>query len=190
MRAYSYISLKNVPAARLLLAFITGIVLQWYTALSLASILATGMIAAIFAVGFFFLPEYKKYTWQWLQGVVLLLLFTVCGALLIYENNIQHQPQWYQKTYSKGRILTATIDEPLVAKPNSYKAVAKVTVAQNNCTAQHATGSILMYFKKDSTITKRIGYGSQIVSLVIQPIQNNLAIWALSIISGTYSFKA
>ena len=173
MQAYSYISLKSVPAARLLLAFIAGIVLQWYAALPLTFIFATGVAVLMLSISFFFLSEYKKYTGQWVQGLLILLLFTVGGALLTYVNNIQHQPYWFQHNYTKNTIIIATIDEPLVAKPNSYKAVASVTAVQNNRTIQPAKGNILIYFKKDSTLTNRIGYGTQIAfAKAVQPIQN------------------
>ena len=173
MQAYSYISLKSVPVARLLVAFIIGIVLQWYLALPLASLIVTGIITTGLATCFFFLPEYKKYTWQWLQGTFMMLLFTVCGALLTYIHNIQHQPLWYQNNYTNGTTIIATIDEPLIAKPNSYKAVAKVTAVANHHSLQPASGNILVYFKKDSTITNHIGYGVQIAfAKTLQPVQN------------------
>ena len=173
MQAYRYISLKSVPSARLLVAFITGILLQWYAALSLTTaIVATGCSNCASSC-FSFLPQYKKFTVQWLHGILILLLFTAGGALLTYASNIQHQPKWFQNHYSKGTIVIATIDEPLVAKPNSYKAIANVTAVQNNHTVQGAKGNILIYFKKDSTIANRIGYGAQIAfSKTLQPIQN------------------
>src|SRR4051794_33604811 len=174
MRAYRYISLKSVPSARLLLAFITGILLQWYVALSLTTIIAASIVAIALVVSFFFLPQYKRFSGQWLQGVLILLLFTASGALLTYASNIQHQPGWFQNHYSKGTVVIATINEPLVTKPNSYKAVATVTAVQNNSTVQGTKGNILIYFKKDSTIVNRISYGAQIAfSKPLQPVQNN-----------------
>ncbi|TKK69300.1 ComEC family competence protein [Ilyomonas limi] len=173
MHAYNYISLKSAPAARLLAALIAGIILQWYAALSFAPLLTISIVVVVLSTGFFFLSRYKKYTLQWLQGILVLLLFTVVGALLTYVNNIQHQPYWFQNNYSKNTILIATINEPLVVKPNSFKAVAKVTAVQNNHTIQQATGSIIIYFKKDSTTTNGVTYGSQIAfSKPVQPIQN------------------
>lgn len=173
MQVSSYISLKSVPAARLLLAFIAGIVLQWYTALSLTFIISTGIAALILSIGFFFLSAYKKYAGQWLQGVLIILLFAVSGALLTYIHNIQHQPHWFQHNYTKSAVIIATIDEPLTVKPNSYKAIARVTAVQKNHTVQPAKGNILIYFKKDSAITARIGYGTQIAfATALQPIQN------------------
>ena len=173
MLAYSYISLKSIPSARLLAALIAGILLQWYAAPPPNIIIVIGIIISIATVAFLFLPQFKKYQWQWLQGAMILLLFATCGALITYVNNIQHQPQWFQNHYTKGSIIIATIDEPLVAKPNSYKAVARVTAVQNNHAIESATGNILIYFRKDSTIINHIRYGTQIAfSVPVQPIQN------------------
>ncbi len=173
MQAHRYISLKSVPSVRLLVAFITGILLQWYIALSITTAIVATVAVIALAIGFSFLPQYRKFTVQWLRGVLILLLFTTGGALLTYANNIQHQPKWFQNHYAKGTVITATIEEPLVAKPNSYKAIATVTAVQNNRIAEDAKGNILLYFKKDSTIAKRIGYGARIAfSKTLQPIQN------------------
>jgi competence protein ComEC len=173
MQAYRYISLKSVPSVRLLVAFIAGILLQWYVALSITTVIIATVVVIALAVGFSFLPQYRKFTVQWLGGVLILLLFTAGGALLTYTSNIEHQPDWFQNHYSKGTTIIATIDEPLVAKPNSYKAIARVAAVQNNNTVQGSKGNILIYFKKDSTVPHRIGYGTRIAfSKTLQPIQN------------------
>ena len=77
MQAYSYISLKSVPSARLLAAFVAGILLQWYATPPLIVIITTGVIASLLTIGFLLLPQFKRYQWQWLQGTFILLLFTV-----------------------------------------------------------------------------------------------------------------
>src|SRR3954470_9430794 len=100
MQAYRYISLKSMPSARLLAAFIAGILLQWYIALSITTAIIATVVVIALAVGFTFLPQYRKFKVQWLRGVLILLLFTAGGALLTYASNIQHQPNWFQNQYS------------------------------------------------------------------------------------------
>lgn len=174
MQAKGFIGLKGVPSARLLAAVIAGILLQWYARLSLTTIIITSVIDIALAVSFSFLPRYLTFRMQWLRGIWVLLLFTAAGALLTYFNNIQHRSDWFGNHYTKGTIVIATIDEPLVTKPNSYKAIARVTAVQNNHLVQDASGNILVYFKKDSTIANNIGYGTRIAfSRQAKPIQNN-----------------
>ncbi len=172
MRTYAYIGLKKVPAARLLLALMTGILLEWYGNLPLAVAGTVSIAAAVLTICYALLPPYKKFKLQWLQGIFVLVLFAATGALLTYFNNIQHEPAWYEKQYDKGAVIIATLEEPLVEKAKTFKAIARVTAVQNKGTRRQARGSVILYFKKDSAL-QQIGYGSQIAFCKpAQTIQN------------------
>lgn len=75
--------------------------------------------------------------------------------------------------YKPADDVIVTLEEPLVEKPKSFKALASVTAVYDNNKWHAAKGNILLYFKKDNTVPL-LNYGSQIIfKKPLQPIQNS-----------------
>jgi len=167
------IQLKKIPFVRLLLFLVAGIVAQWYlqfdTAIlfwALAFIALALVVLAIFSLS-------KKFILRWLQGVLILFVMFISGAILTNYKNITHKKDWYGNSYTGGDEMLVTIQEPLVTKTNSYKAQATVAAVKTNGKWQPTQGDILVYFKKDSSLPA-IEYGTQIViNKALQPIANS-----------------
>lgn len=155
------ITLKKIPFARLLLALIAGIVLQWYCKMQLPAIIIVLVVATLLSVLYPMLPAYKKFEMQWLRGFAIMALFAGGGAFITWFSNIEHRSDWFQKYYANGTVIIGTVNEPLTDKPNSYKTVIKVTGILKNNKLQPASGFILTYFKKDS-LPPNVVYGSQL----------------------------
>ena len=159
---------KKYPFARLLLSLVAGIILQWYIQLSLQFILAIAIIISVFLIAFSFLPLQKKFSFRWLQGVLIMLLFAMAGAVLIYTRDIRNQPDWLGNYYKASSPLIITLEEPLAEKNNSYKALASVNAVEQNTQWKNTKGKILVYFKKDSSAFD-LSYGSQL--MINAPLQ-------------------
>lgn len=166
------LSFKQFPFIRLVCFLIAGIVTQWYFQLSLnASLTITAVVVLLF--GFYKLLFAKKFTLAWLHGVLILLLFFCVGLMITWQQNMRNNLKWYKNIYSEGDIVLITIKEPLVDKPNSYKALAQVNAVYKNNYWFFTEGNILIYFKKDS-VKPALQYGSQLVfSKSINSIKNN-----------------
>lgn len=105
-------------------------------------------------------------------GVCLKLIIAATGAMLVWLKDIRHQEEWLGHHY-KQQLIIATVQEPLVEKANSYKAIATVNSLYQNDTSKAVKGNILIYFKKDSSLL-HVGYGSQIAFLnALQEIKNS-----------------
>ncbi|MBB1286073.1 ComEC family competence protein [Flavisolibacter sp. BT320] len=159
---------QKAPFIRLLAALAAGILLQWYAPLSLQTILVllTGSVVLIMAYNF--TDVYFRYRLRSLQGFVLLLLIALCGSLAVWLNDVRNRQHWTGHFYQAGDVLAVTMQEPLVEKANSYKALARVDVLYQNKKPKTATGTIILYFRKDS-VPPPLLYGSRL--LIAAPLQ-------------------
>ena len=155
-------TLKKYPFIRLLLFFISGILLQWYLQFGISILLTALSITVLVQFAFMFLPDARKYTLRWCQGIIILLLCSMLGGILIFIKDVRHKPGSLTTNYQPGNIIKLTIEEPLVEKPNSYKALAAVSTVYDGRQWKKAEGSILLYFKKDS-LPPAVTYGSQLL---------------------------
>jgi len=100
-------------------------------------------------------------------------MFLSAGALLTFQQNITHNPNWYGNYITNTSCYIVTLQEPLVSKTNSYKALATVNYVSKKDTWQNTTGNVLIYFKKEPGINKLYTYGNQLlIKIPLKPIQN------------------
>jgi len=162
------IIIKKIPFVRLFLFFIAGVIIEWYLQIALQLLLYALIIPTLYLIVHLVLPLSLKFTFRWLNGVCILLVFAILGSLVTYTHDIRHQARWYQNNYSTESKILVTVDEPLVAKTNSYKALATVNAVSPNGSWQKTDGKILVYFKKGNT-QPAIEYGSQLI--IQKPLQ-------------------
>ncbi len=166
-------SVKSFPFVKLFVTLTAGIILQWYFHPNIKFTLYLTAFLFCLLICFLFLSEAKRFNLNWLRGCFVLLLFTCAGMLLIWRQNIQNSSSWFGKIYKPGNIVLVTLEEPIVEKANSYKALASVNAVSINNQWHSTKGNILLYFKKDGSIPA-LHYGSQIVfKKTLQEIQNS-----------------
>lgn len=162
-----------IPVLRLLLPLIAGILAEYYLSIAPHVIFTAVFTAAISLIVYRFLPVSKKFTWRWTKGLAISIIFISTGALLSYVKNQLHRPDWIGNYYTEKALLVATVQEPLVKKAKSFKALAKADFLIINNRVQPVSGNILLYFKKDS-LQPELRYGSQIIiSKPLQAISNS-----------------
>ncbi len=165
--------LKKYPFIRLLTPLVAGIILQWYLQFSIVSILVAAVIVLLFLVAFSLTGLSLRFSARWLQGVLIILLFGLTGATVTFTKDIRHKPGWLGNNYQAGDSLMLTLEEPLVEKTNSYKALASVNAVKEAGSWENTQGKILVYFKKGNE-QPPLGYGSVILlKKVLQPITNS-----------------
>lgn len=164
---------NKAPFVRLLTALAGGAVLQRYVPLPQATMwLCTG--SSLLAVLLYsFVSINLRYRVRALNGFFLLLLVASVGALLAWQHDVRNNPDWFGHGYQQGDFVSVTIEEPLVEKANSYKAVASVHAVYKSRKEQKTKGEVLLYFKKDS-LPPPLHYGSRLIfSSALQPIKNS-----------------
>ncbi|MCY7423018.1 MAG: ComEC family competence protein, partial [Chitinophagaceae bacterium] len=163
---------KQTPLFRLLVPFILGIIFQWYIGIGLTiQILIASCCIVLF--GFInWLPQHKIFTWGWLRGIAIMVFLFVAAAFITYKNDIRNNDLWVGNLYKNEGAVIATVQEPLVEKSKSYKALAVIDAIYTNNKWIKVKGNLLLYFKKDS-LPPALTYGSQIVFIkALQPITN------------------
>lgn len=154
---------------RLVLPLMAGIVVQYYLQLSLLFACIVLSVAALIALVFYFLPFNKKFSLSWLNGTAVHLALVGVGMFACFLQNIGNNKNWIGNHLQEMKAVTVAIQEPLVEKAKSYKALATAQQYFNGNEWKPCTGNVLLYFKKDSIIPG-LTYGSQIV--VAKPLQN------------------
>ncbi len=160
---------KRAPFSRLLLPLIIGIILEWYMPIA-PILLWSGLIFSLLViVVFFFVPFFERFKLSIVNGFSISLLFIAIGALLVHQNNITKNSNWFGHKNNKYDMVRVKLLEPLIEKPNSYKAEASVDYISQNKT----TGKIIIYFEKDVRLNQ-LNYGSQIIfKQNLHPIKNS-----------------
>jgi competence protein ComEC len=153
---------KEAPFLRLIIPFIIGIIIQWYSRLPLyvSWLPATACIAGLLLLSLFSLSA--QFRLRYINGILLNGLLFTAGSLLTYYKDIRHQQQWFGHLYAAGDTMIVTVEEPLSEKARSYKATATVQAIIKEGQLLPVKGSLLLYFKKDS-LPPALHYGSQIL---------------------------
>jgi competence protein ComEC len=164
---------KKAPFIRFLFPLIAGIILQWHFQIQPGVLWVALCTSAIITVTFFFIPFFERYKLSVLSGMAVTVLFIALGGVLSWYKNIQHDKNWFGKYYNSETTLVVTLLEDPVEKIKSYKANASVDLFLKNDSCIKTKGTIILYFKKDSSLSG-IEYGTRLViSKPLQEIKNS-----------------
>src|SRR5688572_23109821 len=159
---------KKAPFVRLLIPLVSGITLQWNLQLNAATWYLIFGISFLLIAGYFFIPFFNRFRFSFISGIVAGLLFLSIGALLAWHKDIRHSSNWLGLKLKEDNVLLAVLDEPLVEKTKSHKAIASARFISDNKKPVAAEGKIILYFKKDS-VPPSLSQGSQII--INKPLQ-------------------
>jgi competence protein ComEC len=159
---------KKTPFLRLLLPLMAGIVLQWHVQIDSKILWVVLVISLMIIAVFFFISFFERLKLAAVSGASIAFLFALLGALLVWQKDIRNNPDWFGNNYTNEAALVATLLEPPVEKTKSYKANASVDFILQNNSATKTKGTIILYFKKDSSVAK-LRYGSRII--IHKPLQ-------------------
>lgn len=164
---------SKAPFVRLLTALVAGIILQWQFHLSFEFLCTSLSIALVLSVAYFFIPVKLKYKFSYLNGVAINFMIALFGGTLVWANDIRSDKMWIGNNYQDSSLVIVTIEEPLVEKTKSFKALATVNGIYSKNKFIEAKGNLILYFKKDSSLNQ-LHYGSQIVfNKPLQQIKNS-----------------
>ncbi len=162
----------KAPFVRLLTAFAAGILLQWYLPLPALTWWVAFGSTLLLTAAFSFTGIGFRFRFGAAAGALLFLLVLATGALRVWQQDVRTAAGWIGHHYQPGDFAAITIEEPLVEKTASYKALASVTTLYRGKKSIAVSGKIILYFKKDS-LAPTLGYGNQLLlSGNLQPIKN------------------
>ncbi|HEY5371114.1 MAG TPA: ComEC/Rec2 family competence protein [Hanamia sp.] len=161
-KSYHIFIWKKAPFVRLLLPLIAGIIFEYYFNIKISTIIFSVIILPILMLVFFFLKESKRFSFRWLQGILMSLFLVVFGLWIGWQKDIRNHQNWYGNLDENNSLLVTRIIEPPIEKAKSYKALASVESCIDGGSQRNAAGTILLYFDKDS-FSKRLNYGDEII---------------------------
>jgi competence protein ComEC len=153
---------KDAPFLRLISPLIAGIVVQYYLQLPVFISYSSIILSVLFLLLFRRIKTFTQFKWNWVNGILLSTLLFFTGAILIYHKDISKHERWINNYYKDGNTVVATLQEPLSEKEKSFKAIASADKIISGDRIFSVEGSLLIYFRKDSSLPK-LDYGSQIV---------------------------
>ncbi|HEY4149661.1 MAG TPA: ComEC/Rec2 family competence protein [Chitinophagaceae bacterium] len=168
MRPYPLHVWQEAPFLRLVIPFIGGITVEWYSQLLPAVWWILLLVCVVGLWGFNRRFSFRQFRLGWLNGILIQVLFFSLGALVCWSRDAAHQPNRFTKYYHPAAYITVTLEEPLSEKENSFKAIASVEEVSDSTAAYSTTGTVLLYFKKEASV-KYLGYGDRL--LFNKPLQ-------------------
>ncbi len=164
---------KESPFLRLLFPLILGVLFQFYLPLSVFLIGCLMLFSIAILLTFNFTSLFAVFRFHWLSGVAVNFTLFFLGCFLTENKDIQLEPDFIGKHATGERIeLVVRIDEPPVEKRSSYKAISTVKYFLNNNSIEKVKGKLILYFRKDS-IVSRVREGSTLVlRTVLQEIRS------------------
>jgi competence protein ComEC len=167
--AYSW---ARVPFVRLLAPLVGGIVAQWYFECSYRLVAVVAIVSLLSLVAFSLLRAKDKYRCGYTSGICVNLLIASIGAGLVWFHDVRNEKDWIGIVSRENSAVVVTLQEPLVEKTNSFKALAGVEGVYRKPKYESCEGNIIIYFKKDSSV-KRLNYGTEIIfNKALQEIKN------------------
>ena len=161
-RSYQIYIWKKAPFIRLALGLIVGIVLQYYFNFTLSNILFVGFLSLSFIYFFSLLNEAKRYRFQFVRGLFITFVLMAAGAFFVYQKDIRNNPCWYNKNSKDAAVYVLKIEEPVVEKAKSIKAICTVEKVITDSQIIETRGKVLVYFKKSDTAAA-LQYGDKII---------------------------
>ncbi len=164
---------KRAPFIRLALPLIIGIICQFYLQLFIAQIIWLTVIFILAFLAFNALPQYLRFHYKFVQGIIISLFMMVLGFFVTWQRDVRNNSGWYGNHYGDSSFMMVTIDEPLVEKAKSFKALVSADFVITNATTQKVCGKMVLYLGKESG-SETLQYGDKILfKKRIEPIRNS-----------------
>ncbi|MEO6491160.1 MAG: ComEC/Rec2 family competence protein [Ferruginibacter sp.] len=169
MHIYSIPLWKRTPFYRLLLPLITGITIQWYLQFVFSFIALSLFCFSIAFLLISFFPIVIRFRFQQFHGVLLHMVIVFFAMMLVWKKDMRHHKEWYGHFYTDTSALILRIDEPLIEKEKTFRALGYIEAVYDHRQFYVASGKLLLYFSKDS-LTYSLHYGDRI--LIQKPLQH------------------
>ncbi|MEO6583092.1 MAG: ComEC/Rec2 family competence protein, partial [Ferruginibacter sp.] len=136
-------------------------------------LLVTTFIFATLYISFFIFPLAKRFRLQSYHGLIIQAILLVFGAFISWGKDVRNHPQWYGHIYTDSQMLVVKLEEPLVKKEKTFKAIVAVEAILQSDAFIPAKGDLILYFTPDS-INATLQYGDYLlVNKKLQPITNS-----------------
>ncbi len=165
--------IRSAPFVRFIIPFIAGILLQYSFQFTVNSCFLSFLLGILLLLLVPALSSYHRFRYKIITGLIVAFVFIAFGILITAMHDVRLKKDWLGNSYTPGDSILLKLDEPLSEKQNSFKSRAAVVTLLRNGEVQETSGSVILYFRKDSTLLS-LGYGSQLfIRKELQTIRNS-----------------
>lgn len=164
--------LKGIPAFRMLLPSISGIVLVYYCTDYLIQYQYHVLILSVLIFGMALIVQYNiRYGFRWLPGLLISSLFFLVFMYISLSNQEIFNPNHFAGNTELDKTgYYARISDAVSEKLRTFKTILEIEGVDSSGVVKQKMGKILVYFKKNEE-AKKLQYGDLIFCKVgAQPI--------------------
>ncbi|MGF6926891.1 competence protein ComEC [Chitinophaga sp. W2I13] len=154
---------KRAPFLRIIAPLVAGITLQLYIPVNPVWYITAACCCMAGVSAFRFLPLQWRFAAAWLPGILCSLLICCCGGLLLYNADIRHSKDFYDRYLVDTPFYLLRINEPPQEKPRSFKTTAQVIAVCKEDEWLPVKGCLLLYTGKDSLLPA-LHYGDELIA--------------------------
>ena len=169
---------KKAPFIRIIIPFSTGLIIGRYSTIPIVIPWVLLLVTVSLSLAYNLVPSSKRFLLRIIQGICIHILWLAGGMLSIYYHDPRNDDLWIGNQDQNYLVYRIRISEPLSERPSTYKSTGKIlsaytvdslmhkssagtTVKDSSAfiTPKNINGTVLIYFRKDSSI-KRIKNGT------------------------------
>ncbi len=143
-------SWQSIPFLRLLIPFSAGLLIAYHFDVSEAVLQKIAFVSLLAILLLYFVPAVQKIKWIAIGGIAIQILLMVLGIAMYKLQDLRNQEAWIGYRYHKNDTIIATIQEPLVQKRKTWKALASIIAVKHQGNWMNAKSNLLIYIKNDS----------------------------------------
>src|SRR4051812_48678806 len=142
----------EAPFVRLFFPFSAGIILghYHYVLIPLAWCAIVGCAAALLC--FTLLRSFTAFRYYGINGVFINIILFACGCIFNHYKDPRTDPSWIEHQHYHGKMIVVTLKEPVSGRGAYYKAIAAVDYFVSGDSLIKASGDIIVYFRKGSSV--------------------------------------
>ncbi|MGH2645854.1 MAG: ComEC/Rec2 family competence protein, partial [Chitinophagaceae bacterium] len=164
---------KRAPFLRIVLPLIGGILFRWNSGFSITLNPVTSLFIFTSIILLFILTINVKFLSVTCKIIAIYLLIFFFGAFLSIYHDAGNRSNFAGKLINDHSKIIFRIQEPLVEKPRSWKAIADISEVVNDPHYLKSSGKAILYFQKEDSIAP-LHYGDVIIAKnILQPIRNS-----------------
>jgi competence protein ComEC len=151
---------NKIPAVRVLLPFLAGIVLALHIVVPSVFTLVLFWFFLLCYASFLFLPKLaKSFRLHVLQGIVLQIFLFIAGIYIVQIRNPLQQKNYFGNFADDAEVFKVKILTPPEEKLKTIKLTVSVDAVFQNDEEKQTTGKSLIYIRKDSVSNLQFSYG-------------------------------
>jgi len=154
---------NRYPFARILLPFLSGIIVALYFDLSLLIpvYFFVVLVLALSALVIFFQKKIS-YKMRWLTGLIIALFYLLAGYQLTALKNNDNNHSFFGNYLSDENFTLARLTEPVQVREKVCKCVVDVVAVKDSAHRHPASGKAIIYLEKDS-LSEKLNYGDEVL---------------------------